>query len=89
MESQAMFLECPAYLDRRHHKMWASRRSGSAVHHEIHRRAPGKRQDQVPTRSLVQRAHRVPHNAGEASRGGEARGLDRDITRKKGDLRLT
>jgi len=31
------------------------------IHHEINRRAAGRRHDQVPGRSLVQRAHRIPH----------------------------
>jgi hypothetical protein len=54
---------------RRNHKMRTSRRSGNAVHHEIHRRAAGKRQDQVPPWPLVQRAHRVPHHPGGADHG--------------------
>jgi hypothetical protein len=54
---------------RRSHKMRASRRGGNAVHHEIHRRAAGQRQDQVPTWPLVQRAHRVPHHPGGAGHG--------------------
>ena len=40
--------------------MRASRRSNDPVHHDINPWATRKRHDQVPLRSLFQRAHRIP-----------------------------
>jgi hypothetical protein len=69
-EGQVMFLDCPAYLDEDGARaMRASRLGGGAVHRQINRRAAGKRQDPVPARPLVQRAHRIPHRARAAARG--------------------
>ena len=57
-----MFLNCPAYLDQRGRPtMRAACRGQVPVHHAFHRRARGRRHDQVPGRPLLQRGHRVPH----------------------------
>ena len=45
------------YGQGRRHTVRAARRSGIPVHHELHRRPAGKRQDQLPAPAPLQRAH--------------------------------
>jgi hypothetical protein len=60
MEATTMFLYSRAYRDEEG-ALRASGRGAVPIHYEISRLAAGQRHDQLPGRSLVHRAYRIPH----------------------------